>query len=196
MEILRLAENEVRMRMDSFGEAFSFHNMDHALQVRNAVLLISEKEALEEEDVLKLQLAALFHDVGYDKGAFGHESRGAEICRSFLEGLGAMELSVQIPDLILSTQSGVHPQNHLEQVLCDADLSYLGTDEYPARASLLRHEMYATRNRVFTEEEWLKFNLNFFSSHRYLTNAAESLFAQKKREHEKELEAQLAMFGQ
>lgn len=196
MDILKLAEDEVKALMDSFGEAFSYHNMSHAMQVRQAAHDIASHEGVDDEGRLALELAALFHDVGYDKGAFGHEVRGAELCRSFLVGLGAMRLSEVVPGLILSTQSGVTPQGQLEQVLCDADLSYLGTDEYAIRADLLRKEMFATRNRVFTEEEWIRFNLGFFRSHRYLTNGAQSLFAQKKKENESALEKQLMLYSQ
>lgn len=193
MSIVRAAENAVRSILENLPKDFVFHDYSHCKQVQDAVIVIGRMEGLNAESLEILQVAALFHDTGYDLGSVGHELRGAEKAKEFLKAEGATAYIPIVKELILATQVDKAPDSLMAQVLCDADLSYLGTDLYYPRASLLRHEMFSSRNRSFTEIEWLNFNLEFFKKHHYLTSSARVLFGPKKDFNQLELDTQLSI---
>ena len=65
-------------------------------------------------------------------------------------------------------------QDILEKIICDADLSYLGTDSFFEKADLFRKEL-AGEDIVYTDRDWLKFELDFMEKHAYFTEAARKL---------------------
>lgn len=188
MGIVRLAENAVRNILDSFPDDFAFHDFTHSKQVQDAVIVLGRMEGLDEDEIEILEIAALFHDAGYGLGAIDHELRGAQLAEDFLKAENKSQFIKQVRALILSTKVNKSPDSSLGKVLCDADLSYLGSELYHPRASLLRHEMYCTRKRSFSELDWLKFNLDFFKKHHFLTSSARVLLGPKKDFNQLELE--------
>ena len=62
-------------------------------------------------------------------------------------------------------------EDHLSQLLCDADLFYLGGNEYEIYAHKLYKEF--KRNKVVkTEIEWKLKQAEFLSSHHYFSKTA------------------------
>jgi uncharacterized protein len=59
---------------------------------------------------------------------------------------------------------------------CDADLDYLGTDQFIPIGEMLFKEFVAM-NQIKTRDDWNKLQINFLKGHRYHTP-----FAQKFRE--------------
>ena len=75
--------------------------------------------------------------------------------------------------MILATKIPQTPKNILEQIICDADLDYLGRDDYEKNSNFLLQEL-KLKNDV-TELEWLKIQVNFLEKHTYFTNTSISL---------------------
>ncbi|MEJ7674916.1 MAG: hypothetical protein WKF59_20010 [Chitinophagaceae bacterium] len=63
------------------------------------------------------------------------------------------------------------PYNHLEEILCDADLFYLGSDKYFEGASNLYSEFKAAR-KIEEHADWNKVQIDFLKKHRYFTLTA------------------------
>jgi len=66
---------------------YAFHDLQHTISVVEAVQKIGAETNLEEEAMEILQIAAWFHDMGYDQGKEGHEERGCEYVANFLTPL-------------------------------------------------------------------------------------------------------------
>jgi hypothetical protein len=73
--------------------------------------------------------------------------------------------------MIRATRIPQAPKNHLEQILCDADLDYLGREDFYEVGKRLYAEMQE-RGLVETEREWNLIQKTFLENHRYHTHYA------------------------
>src|SRR5260221_604528 len=68
------------------------------------------------------------------------------------------------------------PKNLMEQVLCDADLSHLGTDEFTRKNKQLRDELKEFSKQDISKKDWRKVNISFLENHTYFTDYARRKF--------------------
>lgn len=172
----------------NFQDTLPFHDYQHFENVVYAVQLIGAAYELEEPDLETLCLAAWFHDLGYCESPQGHEARGAALAVAFLQERGyPQERQEQVKSCILATQLPQSPENLLESILCDADLSHLGNEHYWDRCGRLRQELAIARGIVMSDPEWVDFEIDFLIGHRYHTDVARKLFNEQKLKHLKQL---------
>ena len=88
--------------------------------------------------------------------------------------------------MIMATQLPQEPNSHLEEIICDADLDYLGRDDFWSIADLLFRE-FINLDVVHNEKEWNELQVRFFESHDYFTDTARARRRQKKEKHLKEI---------
>ena len=69
------------------------------------------------------------------------------------------------------TQLPQNPASLLQQIICDADLDYLGRNDFAATGIKLYHEMLALGN-IGNEQEWDQLQTSFLKDHRYFTNTS------------------------
>ncbi len=173
------------------GAEYVFHDFNHTQGVLEAVIEIGTGNSLDERELNLLKLAAWFHDCGYDQGAEGHEERS---CREAVSFLSRFDLPEQDLDLItrciMATRLPFRPMDLLEEIICDADLSHLGKKSYWDRCGRLRQELLLTRGKMMSESEWVQFELEFMTNHRYFTTVAEELYNPRKLKHIKQLRKQ------
>ena len=191
-------ENNLLLDVESYAVNFitrnvskdySFHDLQHTISVVKAAQRIGKAMNIEEEDLEVLQIAAWFHDLGYDQGKEGHEERGCEYVVNFLKPLGYPSNKLEkIQTVIRSTQLNKTPNTDLEKIICDADLSHLGKRDYWDRCGRIREELAITRNKVMSDEEWVDFELEFMLSQDFHTTAAEDLYGKRKSKHISKLE--------
>lgn len=167
---------------------YKYHDLQHTRLVVEAVQDIAQGYDLTEEELLALQLAAWFHDTGYDQGAEEHEARGARYARAFLAGKGCEEhFMVMVEDYIMATRFPQSPNGLLEQIICDADLSHLGTENYWDRCGRVREELNLTRGELMSDPEWTEFELSFMAKHEYHTEEGRRLYNKRKEKHIRQL---------
>ena len=190
--ILAKAEDYVEKLFESaFSSEYVFHDFPHTQNVVEAALLIGNQYKLTDKELEMLQLAAWFHDTGYYKDPEEHEALSSEIAEDFLTGEGYPVEDINIvKGCIMATKLPQSPERLLEEILCDADLSHLGNEQYWDRCGRLRQEMGLARKVVMSEQEWVDFELDFMMRHRYHTDVARSLFNKRKRKHIKQLNKQ------
>jgi hypothetical protein len=70
-----------------------------------------------------------------------------------------------------------------EQIVCDADLYHLGTDEFGDRNKLMRKEAEAVQGRKISKEEWRRSTIRFLESHQYYTDYCRLLLNEKQLEN-------------
>ena len=74
----------------------------------------------------------------------------------------------------MATKIPQMPQTHLQQIICDADLDYLGRPDFFDTGNNLRKE-FMYYKVVTSDEDWMKLQLNFLSHHRYHTRTSQKL---------------------
>lgn len=170
------------------GAEYVFHDFSHTIGVVEAVIEIGTGHNLDERERYLLKLAAWFHDSGYDQGPEGHEERSCQYAVSFLTNFDLPEQDLDlITRCIMATRLPLKPKDLLEEIMCDADLSHLGKQSYWDRTGRLRQEVLLTRGKMLTEQDWVTFELEFLSKHRYFTVVAEELYNPRKLKHIKQL---------
>jgi predicted metal-dependent HD superfamily phosphohydrolase len=185
------AEKHVTDKLLKEMPNYPYHNMDHIKDVLQASMTIANAEKLEGDDLKLLRLAALYHDAGFIQSAKDHEIYGADMAKYSLPNFGFNEDQVsQIEGMILATKLPQTPKNLLENILCDADLDYLGRDDFYQRGGTLFEEM-KSQGVVDNEREWNLVQKTFLESHRYHTNYSKANRESAKQERLQEIIAKL-----
>jgi uncharacterized protein len=74
------------------------------------------------------------------------------------------------------------PKSKSGMILADADLFYIGTDQYDEYADRLIREMRHF-DPTLTEEKWLNIQVNFLKKHHFHTDYALEVLGPKKLQH-------------
>jgi uncharacterized protein len=169
----------------------SYHSVYHTQDVYKAARLIGKQEGISACDMKLLLTAAWYHDSGFLKGPHGHEDESCLIATAALPGYGYSDIEIEkICGMILATKIPQEPKNYLEEILADADLDYLGRDDFFIIGQELFNEFLAL-GFINTEEEWNRLQVRFLESHHYFTKTSISLRQAKKELHLKAIKAKL-----
>ena len=193
MQEVKDIQQEARRYVERFYENcvskdYVYHNLEHVREVVEAAREIAAHYPLSDQEREILFLAAWFHDTGYDKGPDNHELRSCEHARAFLLKRKYPEDDLkEVLNCIMATKVPHQPQNLLEEILCDADMSHLGKETYWEWCSRVRQELNLTQKRLMSEREWVDFELNFMLGHQYFTDAARQINEAGKKRHIKQL---------
>lgn len=187
--ILQAAEAYVEKHFQEHipGE-YVYHDLLHTRYVVEASVQIAEGYELTEKELEIIQLAAWFHDTGYDKGGQEHEARSCDYLTAFLaEYRYDPKDRERIIECIMATKWPQEPEKLLEEVLCDADLSHLGNEWYWDRCGKVRQELFLVHGKALSEQEWVDSELQFITNHHYHTAVARELFDKRKEKHIRQL---------
>ncbi|SDF36369.1 Predicted metal-dependent phosphohydrolase, HD superfamily [Dyadobacter soli] len=147
-----------------------YHGIHHTLDVVNAAAEIAALEGItDEESLALLRTAALYHDAGFMATYQGHEEAGCALAREVLPGLGYNATQIEaICGMIMATKIPQSPKNTLEKVICDADLDYLGREDFEGIAATLFEEL-KMRDMVEDIPAWDAVQVRFLEAHSYWT---------------------------
>ncbi len=152
-----------------------YHNVKHTVDVVTEVELIGWAEGLDDEEILLLKTAALFHDAGHTVGYDDHEYHGTELVKSILPQYGYSSGQIEkICSIIMATKLPPRPENIYQEIICDADLDYLGRSDMIPVSNTLYKEL-KEQNKIGSLNDWNKLQLKFISGHSYFTKTARSL---------------------
>jgi len=158
-----------------------FHNYHHTEHVVKTAQEIGINSGLEEVELQILAVAAWFHDTGYCNRYKGHEDDSMLLAAEFLNEQGAgAGFKQHVLCCIKATKHANAPQNLLEQVICDADLSHLGKSFYKASSLKLKEEIELTTGTDLTAKEWHRQNLAFLKAHTFFTAYARMKYDRQK----------------
>jgi class 3 adenylate cyclase len=156
-------------------EFLFYHNVKHTVDVVTEVELIGWAEGCSDEEILLLKTAALFHDAGHTVSYDDHEYQGTLLAQEMLPAYGYSDEQIErICGVIMSTRLPPRPSNILEQIICDADLDYLGRSDFIPVSNTLFEEMKA-QNKITNLNDWNRMQVKFISGHQYFTATARSL---------------------
>jgi adenylate cyclase len=192
--LLEKIKHRVFLRMKDLDQRLHYHTIWHTSDVLLQAERIAQSEGIDNErDLLLLKIAALYHDTGFLTSYLNHEEFGCQIFMEDAEQL-AYELTInekeRICQLIIVTKTPQEPQNHLEQIICDADLDYLGRDDFWLIGKKLYSELYGY-GIIHDEHDWNMLQLSFLGKHHYWTKTSQKMRADKKAEYLSAIQAKL-----
>jgi uncharacterized protein len=148
----------------------TYHSVHHTQDVMKQTDRIARAEGITDPDLLHLlQTAACYHDVGFLTVYAEHEAESCRIAALYLPTFGYTPAQVaQVCELIRSTRIPQSPTTLAEAILCDADLDYLGREDYGPISQLLLEEWLAY-DYLTDPADWVSIQRAFLGSHYYFT---------------------------
>ncbi len=186
------AINHILSRLEAeLPDHLHYHGHHHTEAIMESARMIGEAEGLTEQEMNLLMVATAYHDSGFLIEYSDHEMHGCELAEESLPGYGFNTEQIdQIKRMIMATKVPQDPQDTLSRILCDADLDYLGTDQFEEIGNSLYQELLAIK-ALETREQWDRIQLKFLKSHDYHTDFGIKYRQPIKEKHIAELERQL-----
>jgi len=172
-----------------------YHGLHHTLDVLRAAKALCDSEGVRGHSRVLVKTAALFHDAGFvhNKHA-GHEYEGCLMARAALPGFGYSNEDIEtICGMIMATKIPQSPTNLLEEIICDADLDYLGRADFYTIGTTLFQEL-TTYNLLHGEQSWNRLQVNFLNAHHFHTRTNKTLREPVKRQYLEELKSLVATY--
>lgn len=188
----RIKELVLQKLRAGLADNLTYHNLNHTLDVLEQARIIARYENVSSaEDLMLLQVSALYHDIGFLEVYTGHEEKSCLIAASDLAGFGFDPNQVnKVMGLIRATKVPQNPANFLEEIICDADLDYLGRPDFFDIAAGLYRE-FLDQGIVKDEQEWNLLQIRFLESHHYFTKSSLQRRQAKKMEHLQAIKARV-----
>lgn len=147
----------------------TYHNAEHTRYVLEKAETIALHENIEGRDLLLIKIAALYHDAGFLIDHENHEALGCKLASRELLGTRLTKEEIdKVCGMIQATNIPQRPKTILEKIVADADLEYLGTENFEAFGENLYKELLHF-NPKLTQQEWDEIQIDFLSKHSYHT---------------------------
>lgn len=176
------------------SDRLKYHGLHHTLDVLYTTEELCYLEKVSPYEEMLLKTAALFHDSGFTVSNKDHETEGCKLARQHLPQYDYTTLEIeQICGMIMATKIPQSPKNFLEQILCDADLDYLGRDDFYTIGATLFEEL-KLHNVLDTEEAWNSIQVNFLEKHNFHTHTNIRRRTPRKQRYLEELKNMVANY--
>jgi predicted metal-dependent HD superfamily phosphohydrolase len=174
------------------SDQLTYHSLSHTLDVFHTTDELCDLENINPYERLLLKTAALYHDSGFLIDNVNHEELGCQIVQEHLPRYRYTNGEIKtIQSMIMATKIPQSPKNHLEQVLCDADLDYLGRKDFYGIGNTLFQELKAY-NVLQDKIAWNKLQVKFIEAHNFFTSSNQYRREQQKQEYLQQLREWLA----
>jgi predicted metal-dependent HD superfamily phosphohydrolase len=181
-------EQAIAIITNEVDPLFVYHTLAHTESVVEATIEIAAQTNLGEEDSILVTIAAWLHDTGYKKGCENHEEASIAIAEKLLSEMGLTVDKIEhVKKCIAATRMPQSPQNLMQEVLCDADLFHLSSDQFINLGNKLRDEWSNTGEKTMTDDEWNEMNFQFIKRHTYFTNYGKTVLEKRKQKNIKQL---------
>jgi uncharacterized protein len=155
------------------GPEFHYHNLAHTLDVFQAVSMLAIAENINQKDMVLLQTAALYHDLGIHTKYYDQEEESIRIIQEHLPDFEFTSSEIKIIcNLVADTNLPSKPRSKMSELLCDADLDYLGREDFFEISANLRKEWEEWGFKRSFDKEWYLFQLDFMENHHYYSATA------------------------
>lgn len=174
-EIVEKTERFVtELLSEKLDPRFLYHNLRHTQRVVKSTKELLNFYDLGDEENEWLLLASWLHDIGYIEGPENHEESSANMAASFLKENGYNDTGTkQVCSLILATKMSHEPENLLEEIIRDADISHFAQKSYWETTDYLRDELKELGIADYSSKEWREKNIQMFrTKHKFYTDYA------------------------
>jgi len=192
MRVEKVIKYVIGLLEEKLPAELAYHTSAHTLDVIEAAFMLCRLEAINDQDQELILTAAALHDTGYIVKYKNNEKFAAMLAKEILpqHGYSAPEIEA-VNNCIFATKVPQTPNNALEEIVCDADLDYLGREDYCTISQKLRTEWINFAQIGKEEAQWNQIQYSFLSSHHYFTKSASKLRNELKAIHLKEIKAKL-----
>lgn len=165
-----------------------YHDLKHSKNVVTTATRLANHYQLNDQDFFIVIAAAWFHDIGYFTDKTNHETKSAALAGHFLsERKVDQSIIDQVNACIQATCMPQKPTGLLQEILCDADLFHLGTDDFAENNKRLRKEIETVKQLDFNKQQWREKNIEFMEAHHYFTDYAQLLLNDQKNKNLRKL---------
>jgi HD superfamily phosphodiesterase len=183
-------DNILLVLRNGLSKDLTYHSVQHTLDtLKNAERIAWDENIKSEEDLFLLKVACLYHDSGYLVTYNGHEEASCNLAKKDLPAFGLNKKQLdKINGMIIATKIPQRPGTYLEEIICDADLDYLGTADFFTGSDSLFLEL-KKRGLVKSRKDWDSKQVRFIKEHRYFTSTSKKLREKQKLIHLKMIES-------
>lgn len=180
---------------ERLSDKLHYHSIAHTKDVVSAVERLALMENVTDEGLFLLKTAATYHDAGFVEQYEKNEPIGVRLAAEILPKYGYTEEHIErVKELIYVTAIPHKPKNNLEEIICDADLDYLGRDDFHEIADRLRREL-REHGKIDSDRKWDEMQVAFLTQHRYFTKTAIETRRPKKLQNLEEIKQKLETFN-
>ncbi|HRI19439.1 MAG TPA: HD domain-containing protein [Panacibacter sp.] len=163
-------KQNILTKLTGLNKNLLYHSVEHTLDVTKQAERIAISENLsDEKELFLLKVASLYHDTGFLFVYKGHEEKS---CLIFKEDAPLYNFSEDetklICGIIMATKLPQTPATKLEEIICDADLDYLGREDFLPLSNKLRTE-FLEYGIVKNNDEWEQLQFKFLTNHQFFT---------------------------
>jgi uncharacterized protein len=164
--------------------SLTYHCFEHTKWVVESCLTIAHNEGITDTNqLLILEASAWFHDTGFTRLYKNHEQESCLIAKEILPDLGATPADMEkIFDLIMATSIPQKPFDILAKIICDADLDYLGREDFPEWSEKLKRE-WLSYEIITDEQDFYNRQFAFLKAYEYHTADARNRRGPLKRKY-------------
>ncbi len=158
-----------------------YHNFNHALMVKKYAEIIGENCNLTAEEMNILRFCALFHDVGFVNSFDQHVEESVKIASEFLIQQHFDTQTIhKVSEIILATQLPQSPKDKIAEILCDADLMYIASENCYEQFELMYEETKMRKDEFSNRTIFELDSIRFFAEHSYFTDYGKTVLQPKK----------------
>ena len=177
------AKTFIVKELDKLSPSLTYHGKHHTLDVLSVAESLCVAESVPYDETVLIMTAALLHDCGFLRHYQDHETHSCHMAREVLPQFNYTEGDIErICAMIMATKIPQTPLDYCAEILCDADLDYLGRNDFYAIGQSLFSEM-KTMKLVHTEDEWNKIQIHFLEVHHFFTKTSKNAREPRKQEH-------------
>ena len=190
MKLIEVEKYVIQRLENELNPHYVYHSLNHTLDVVRSSEIIALHENISEKEIEIIKTAAYLHDIGIIVQFKGHEKHSVNIAQEILPQFGYKPDDITlIIELIHSTQMPQVANNILQQIICDADLDYLGRNDYFKISSLLRKEWFYLFKMDFSDIQWYMSQKAFLNNHNYQTASSRKLKNETKMQNILEIQS-------
>ncbi len=181
----RIANHVTRLFEEHPHPNLVYHNLTHTKSVVERAQEIAAHYELSEADTLTIYVAAWFHDVGHlYTDIEKHEEKSVELMREYIQKDPSAneKLIANIAACIMATKIPVHPQNLMEEILCDADSYHFGNKDFKTTNKEVKKE-FALRGYGMLLQDWESNTIEMLKKHVFFTSYCKILLEEGKRKN-------------
>jgi len=171
---------------EKFPSHLTYHTIEHIIDVANVCDHYIRNYEIQDDKARLIRIAAIGHDYGYIFSPEQHEERSIVELRPKLNGFYKENDIELINGMIRATKVPQRPKNFYEEILADADLDYLGRDDYD-RLSQKLYQEFLHYGVVNNDDQWLEVQIKFLENHHYHVSFALENRTEKKQQKLSEL---------
>lgn len=182
--ILWNAKKYVNLLLSPLNKHY-YHSYEHAIDVMQRAIYLSEQENLSVDEIEMMALAGLFHDTGfivmYDK----NEPIWAKIASNYLKSINYDKNKIKlIEQIILATDPDyTNPKNIYEKIIKDADMDNLWRDDFQKKSNDIKKELETVKKIKIKDPEWHHSLVDLLISHKFNTDVQRKERDKKKQEN-------------